>query len=166
LALFYRTDNGTTLSVSPYTQKVDVKVVDLQDDIIPGNNCNSHVSWTNTLSQPMNVFVTAFAWANLTGTVKISKNGGAPVTAAIAGGSVKTIADNRGNAFTSGDTSSDTILFGFDVVPGAQYGQNSKFNDDIGGGNFLSDLGGVVSTHPLWFVVSAYSGSGTTTLNY
>jgi hypothetical protein len=155
LALFIRTNPwGGAFGGSPFTAKGQANTLAFDDD--GAGNLNSKITYTNPDGVPRQAYLIAFAWSDRTGQVDLSGVG----TINIAAGSA-VISSNQGWIGTSG-SSGDPWLVALDPDVG---GGDTVWNDD-------SPLGGLESridsftNQTAWVVGHAWSGAGTTTLNY
>jgi hypothetical protein len=155
LVLFRRHDNSTTFSAFPYTERVGIQTLAINDDTV---GVHSSISYTNTNGFTENAFLMAFAWAGSTGQVVLSGGFG---LVNIAAGSIRT-SGTAGQAWTSG-SNGDPWLFTFDLIPGQG---NGVWNDDVTSNpiNRESLITGATST-TMWYVAHGFN-SGTTTINF
>jgi len=155
LVLFRRHDNSTTFSAFPYTDRVGIQTLAINDDTV---GWHSSISYTNTSGRVENAFLMAFAYGSSTGQVQLS--GGFGLVDIVAG-SVK-IAGTAGQAWTSG-SNGDPWLFMFDITGGLG---NGVWNDDSSSSpiNRESLITGATSL-TMWYVGHGFN-SGTTTINF
>jgi hypothetical protein len=155
LVLFRRHDNSTTFSAFPYTQRVGIQTLAINDDTV---GLHSSISYTNTSGVAENAFLMAFAFGASTGQVVLSGGFG---LVNIAAGSVRT-SGTAGQASTSG-SGGDPWLFTFDLSPGLG---NGVWNDDVTSNpvNRESLITGATSL-TMWYVAHGFN-SGTTTINF
>jgi hypothetical protein len=157
LVLFHRHDNSTEFSAFPYTQRVGIQTLAINDDT---NGLHSSISYTNNTNITLNAYVMVFAWAGAIGQVELSGVGLVNASA----GSVKT-SGTAGVASTSGSTAfgggtPDPWLFIFDATPGQG---NGAWNDDSNGTRESTITG--ASSSFMWYVAHGFN-SGTTTINF
>jgi hypothetical protein len=157
LVLFHRHDNSTTFGGWPYTDRVGIQTLAINDDT---NGYHSAISYTNNTGITLNAHLMVFAWADSTGDVELSGVGLVPVAA----GSIKTNG-NAGVASTSGSVgpsgwTPDPWLFMFDATPGEG---NGAWNDDSNGTRESTITGATSAT--MWYVAHGFH-SGTTTINF
>lgn len=160
LVLFRRHDNGTGFMEFPYTTQRGLQTLAINDDIVPGSNLYSSITYKNTSGRTENAWVMVFAWANSTGTADLTGFGNVPVAA----GSVK-ISGTAGTAWTSGSVRSDGAagdpwLFTFDSSPGLG---NGNWEDDTTQTNRESTIVGNTSL-TMWYVAHGFF-NGTTNIN-
>lgn len=158
LVLFHRFDNSTNFATYPYTDRVGIQTLAINDDTV---GYNSAISYTNNTGTTLNARLMAFAYYNRVGQVVLNGVGTIPIAA----GSIKD-AGNAGNAWTSGSVSpvanpADPWLFMFDVTPGQG---NGVWNDDDPAGGRESIITGSTS-NIMWYVAHGWH-DGTTTVNY
>lgn len=156
LVLFHRHDNSTEFSAYPYTQRVGIQTLALNDDT---NVRHAAISYTNNTGTTLNARLMVFAWADRTGQVQLS---GVGLVDVLAGSTVQS--GTAGMAWTSGSTTAvgtaDPWLFMFDYVPGQG---NGVWNDDSNGTreSTITNATGAL----MWYVAHGFN-SGTTTINF
>lgn len=150
LVLFRRHDNSAEFAAWPYTQRVEIQTLAINDDT---NGLHSSIGYTNRSGRTENAFLMVFAYGNSTGKVTLSGIGEVDVAA----GSV-IASGTAGRAWTT-NSNGDPWLFMFDVSPGLG---NGVWNDDSNGGR-ESDILNATSL-PMWYVAHGWN-SGTTTIN-
>lgn len=150
LVLFRRHDNSTEFAAWPYTQRVGIQTLAINDDT---NGLHSSITYTNRSGRTENAFLMVFAYGDSTGKVTLSGVGEVDVAA----GSV-IAAGNAGRAWTT-NSNGDPWLFTFDVSAGLG---NGAWNDDSNGGR-ESEITSATSL-TMWYVAHGWH-SGTTTIN-
>lgn len=154
LVLFKRHDNSSNFSVAPYTQRVGLTTLAINDDYQQGS-LHASIGYANNTGQTINARLMVFAYGNSTGTVTLSGHG----TVNVRAGSIRASATS-GTVWTS-NSSANPWLFAFDDLSGQS---NAVHNDDTSTSNTESTIQGVPSI-PMWYVAHGW-GTGTTAINY
>jgi hypothetical protein len=155
LALFIRTNPwGGAFGGSPFTAKGQANTLGFNDD--GAGNLNSRITYTNPDGVPRQAYLIAFAYGNQTGQVDLTGFG----TIQIRAGSA-IISSNQGWIGTSASTG-DPWLVAIDPDIG---GGDTTWNDDSPAGGIESRINNFTN-QTAWVIGHAWSGSGTTTVNY
>jgi hypothetical protein len=158
LALFIRTNPwGGAFGGSPFTAKGQANTLAYNDD--GAGNLNSRLTYHNPDGAPRVAYLVAFAYGNSTGQVDLSGYG----TIQLRAGSTF-IQTNAGQIYTS-NSSGDPWLLAIDTDLASGAG-NTCWNDDSPNGGTTESLIQNYTNKTMWVVAHAYSGSGTTTINY
>lgn len=159
LVLFRRHDNSTTFVSNPWTDKVGIQTLAINDDY--GNGYYSQISYTNTSGRTENAWLMAFAYNDRTGIAKISGTINYGNRYFTAGGLPRS--STAGQAYTTGGD--DPVLFAFDSTAGL--GNGAWNDDDPLGGTYESRIQGLTNLS-MWLVPVALTGrtAGTSTVYY
>lgn len=159
LVLFRRHDNSTTFVGSPWTEKVGIQTLAINDDYGDGNY--SSISYTNTSGRTENAWLMAFAYSDRTGIARINGTINYGRRYFTAGGLKKS--STAGQAYTTGGD--DPVLFAFDSEAGL--GNGAWNDDDPLGGTLESRIQGLTNLS-MWLVPVAIAGrtAGTSTVYY
>lgn len=152
MALFMRHDNSETFGAAPWTQRVTLQTLAINDDT---NGLHPSISYTNNQNRVVNARLMVFAYGSSTGQATLN-NG--TVIDVVAGSVVAS--GTAGVAKTTGSVG-DPWLFTFDTVPNQG---NGVWNDDTTSSNTESTITGATS-QTMWYVGYGW-GIGSTTVNY
>jgi hypothetical protein len=159
LVLFRRHDNSSTFVSSPWTAKIGLQTLAVDDD--GGAGRYSSLSYKNTSGRTENAWLMGFAYNSSTGTARINGTINYGIRSFTAGGLPRS--STAGQAYTTGG--GDPVLFAFDRSAGLG---NGAWNDDdpIAGG-LESRIQGLTNLS-MWLVPVAIGSrpTGTSTVYY